>query len=351
MGELTSWLACMSKNESLSQRVFALSCAFFDSQGCLVDWNKDFESEFAAVATYLLAGTPFRDILQRAYEQDQIIRVGLPQTAGAEAAQQYIRKWPADLEINNVFKYWDGECVIDVSENRTISRGIIRLARPKTQEADAIAKVSAEQESANTLDDRQERLLRTAALETANSILMLRMRAEQQLKTLSMTDQLTGLANRRQFMDILQAKWQRALYSKTPIGIAMIDVDNFKKYNDHYGHPAGDTCLRQIAEALNGSIRQGMDLAARYGGEEFAFILPDADLSMAWQAAERARLAVAAIELPHLENKNGIVTISIGVASLVPIPGNSAEQLIELADAALYQAKQQGRNRVVSDQT
>lgn len=181
---------------------------------------------------------------------------------------------------------------------------------------------------------------RTGALELAN----------RQLALLSITDPLTGLANRRRFNEVLEAEWLRALRAHAPMGAAMIDVDHFKLYNDHYGHLGGDDCLKLVAATLGDKLRQGIDLVARYGGEEFALILPGADFAAACQAAERARAAVAALRVPHAAASHGIVTVSIGVAALVPSPQGSAEQLFGVADAALYDAKQGGRNRVAGRQ-
>jgi diguanylate cyclase (GGDEF)-like protein len=171
--------------------------------------------------------------------------------------------------------------------------------------------------------------------------------ANRQLEALSISDWLTGLANRRRFDDMLNREWLRALRGKASIGLVMIDIDHFKQYNDHYGHVGGDHCLRAVAATLQTSIRQDVDVAARYGGEEFALILPGADLMFAAGVAARARAAVAEMRQPHARSPFGMITISLGVASMVPNPGARAEYLIEMADAALYQAKQQGRNRVV----
>jgi diguanylate cyclase (GGDEF)-like protein len=125
----------------------------------------------------------------------------------------------------------------------------------------------------------------------------------------------------------------------------MIDIDHFKLYNDHYGHPAGDACLRRVAAALRQTIR-GTDLPARYGGEEFVLVLPGADLAVASEVGERARAAVFALAEPHVAGVEGVVTISVGVAAVVPSDGISAGQLIKEADAELYVAKHNGRNQV-----
>ena len=180
---------------------------------------------------------------------------------------------------------------------------------------------------------------RTRALESAN----------QELAALSITDALTGLANRRHFNQALETEWLRALRPGAPLGAAMIDIDQFKLYNDHYGHQQGDACLRLVAEALAGSVRHGVDLVARYGGEEFAIILPGADLAETRIVAERARAAVAALAAPHLPAIHGVVTVSIGIAARVPDREHAPASLFGAADAALYQAKRQGRNSVVAD--
>jgi diguanylate cyclase (GGDEF)-like protein len=169
--------------------------------------------------------------------------------------------------------------------------------------------------------------------------------ANRRLQQLSITDPLTGLANRRQLDDGLAAEWQRGLHTGGPVAIAMIDVDHFKLYNDCYGHTAGDACLRKVAAAAAAAVR-GADLVARYGGEEFAIILHCDDLEAAHRAAERVRAAIEALEEPHEKSSTGRVTVSIGVACKVPGPDTSPKHLIEAADAQLYQAKRRGRNRV-----
>jgi diguanylate cyclase (GGDEF)-like protein len=182
----------------------------------------------------------------------------------------------------------------------------------------------------------QRVLERTEALEQAN----------RQLALLSGTDPLTGLASRRRFSDVLQAEWLRALRTHTSIGAAMIDIDQFKLYNDHNGHPGDDDCLKRVASALGSGLRQGVDLVARYGGEEFALILPGADYAATCQAAERARAAAAALQKPHALAQHGIVTVSVGATALTPTADNTAEQMFGMADAALYDTKQNGRNQV-----
>jgi diguanylate cyclase (GGDEF)-like protein len=165
------------------------------------------------------------------------------------------------------------------------------------------------------------------------------------LELLSVTDPLTGLANRRRLAEVLEHEWHRAVRAESWVAVAMIDIDHFKLYNDHYGHAGGDECLRQVAEAMKRSVRD-TDLVARYGGEEFVVILPGADLAAAFLVAERIRTAIAYMNVPHELADRGFVTVSIGVATVVATRDGAAQALIEAADAQLYNAKRGGRNQV-----
>ncbi len=171
--------------------------------------------------------------------------------------------------------------------------------------------------------------------------------AKRHLEVLTVTDPLTGLPNRRKLTDFLDETWLRSQRSGEPVGVAMIDIDNFKKYNDHYGHQGGDECLRMVAEALRRSVR-ATDLVARYGGEEFCIVMPGANDENALIVAERACDAVAALAQPHEASADGVVTISVGVVSGAPSVTGDPEELTKLADEALYEAKHAGRNRVVA---
>ena len=178
---------------------------------------------------------------------------------------------------------------------------------------------------------------RTEALEHANH----------QLEMLTVTDALTGLSNRRRLEDTFETEWRKRLRTGAPLAIAMIDVDHFKKYNDHYGHLSGDECLRLVAGTLATAVRQ-TDVVARYGGEEFCIVMPDTDLAEACEAAERVRATVAALNLEHSQSPIGQVTVSIGVAATVPEPDTLPDFLLKSADTALYEAKNEGRNRIAS---
>jgi diguanylate cyclase (GGDEF)-like protein len=169
--------------------------------------------------------------------------------------------------------------------------------------------------------------------------------ANSRLEVLSITDALTGVANRRRFAEVLASEWDRAQTTGRPIGIVLMDIDHFKRYNDRYGHPAGDECLRQVATILDGAVR-GTDLLCRYGGEEFAVILRDVDDDGAACISERFRAAVADAPQDHVDHPDGNVTISIGAATGIPSASLTAEELIARADAALYRSKEHGRNQV-----
>ncbi|MCK9396438.1 MAG: diguanylate cyclase [Methylobacter sp.] len=167
------------------------------------------------------------------------------------------------------------------------------------------------------------------------------------LEALSATDGLTGIANRRHFDETLTSEWNRSERVGQPLALAILDVDWFKKYNDHYGHQQGDECLRNIAGILVANICRTGDFVARYGGEEFVFIAPTADGAIALNMARRICAALQALGLPHDMSEFGRVTASIGVAAIVPRAGLSPDVLVKAADEALYCAKKQGRNRAV----
>lgn len=174
---------------------------------------------------------------------------------------------------------------------------------------------------------------------------------EAELSVLASTDGLTGLANRRTFDRHLDTEWLRASREGTPVSLLMIDVDRFKTYNDHYGHPAGDECLRKLAILLVQAVHRPNDLVARYGGEEIAVLLPNTDKSGAVRVAERIRTQVEALALRHEGNPpSNVLTISIGSVTRSPAqerPRIASSELVSLADKALYEAKLNGRNRVV----
>jgi len=181
------------------------------------------------------------------------------------------------------------------------------------------------------------------------SVLMQVRSLEQQdrLDVLARVDGLTGVANRRQFDQVLQAEWNRSRRSGQGIALLMVDIDHFKVFNDRYGHPLGDACLRAVAAALAGCATRATDVVARYGGEEFAVVLPAASREGVLALAETMRIAVERLRLNSCQIG---VTISIGVAQLDKVTTAAPGELVAATDAALYEAKRQGRNRVVEGQ-
>lgn len=166
------------------------------------------------------------------------------------------------------------------------------------------------------------------------------------LRELTLTDSLTGVANRRNLNDTLEKEWRRCARAGLPLALIMGDIDHFKLYNDAYGHQAGDHCLRQVAAALQRCAGRPTDLVARYGGEEFIILLPEESPQGAEVVAQRILDEVRALALPHASSPVGpFVTLSMGVAALLPGDQNAAEALIRAADALLYRAKGTGRDR------
>lgn len=212
------------------------------------------------------------------------------------------------------------------------------LARLRTHSKNYLSKIELDAALAENQRIRQQLERAYAELEQRN----------RELQRLSLLDGLTGLANRRHFDEFLSAELARSMRSHYHLGLILLDVDFFKRYNDHYGHPAGDVCLRQIARVLAGEVQRVTDLPARYGGEEFAVVLPASSAEGAMAVAERIRQAILTCAMPHAHSDIApVVTISVGVAVHAVQPGDTLQTVIEQADAALYQAKRSGRNCVV----
>jgi diguanylate cyclase (GGDEF)-like protein len=195
---------------------------------------------------------------------------------------------------------------------------------------------------ASPIFDERGRL--TAVVQTLRDMTEEKM-AQIALEQLATRDGLTGLANRRCFDDTLHAEWARAMRQHQPLSLLMVDVDNFKAYNDANGHIGGDECLKRIATAVSSEMRAN-DLVARYGGEEFAVILPNQSLKGAASVAERIRTRVEQLQVPNRMAPGQHVTVSIGAATALASLENSASDLVATADAALYRAKHMGRNRI-----
>lgn len=186
-----------------------------------------------------------------------------------------------------------------------------------------------------------------ALLELKLKELMELQEANCRLESLSTRDGLTGISNRRSFDQYIEVSLKDAIRAGKPISLIMADIDCFKAYNDNYGHLKGDDCLIQVAHTMAASVKRPMDFVARYGGEEFGIILPDTDREGAVTVAEGIRKNIEALKLAHAYSPAApCVTISVGVATLVPKQSDSIKEFINNADKALYDAKQKGRNRV-----
>lgn len=171
---------------------------------------------------------------------------------------------------------------------------------------------------------------------------------QDKLATLATSDGLTGLANRRHFDERLAEEWARAKRDETPLSLLLIDVDHFKKFNDQYGHQAGDACLRSLGRILAEQVRRPADLPARYGGEEVALLLPNTGADGCAEVSERVRRALRELGMLHALNPpSKLVTVSLGGATNIPIQGVTEDALVATADRALYAAKESGRDRLV----
>jgi len=188
-----------------------------------------------------------------------------------------------------------------------------------------------------------------ATVVTARVALHLQLvRQRRMLERLAHVDGLTALANRRRFDELYAQEWQRAQRNGWPLSLALLDIDAFKQYNDHYGHPAGDRALRAVARVAAAGMRRPADLAARYGGEELVLLLPDTDAEQARHVVEGIGAAIVGLEIPHAASPaSSVLTVSAGGVTLGGHGPESAAELFEAADEHLYRAKQEGRNRVV----
>ncbi len=166
------------------------------------------------------------------------------------------------------------------------------------------------------------------------------------LRSLVFIDGLTGVANRRRFDEVLPIEWRRCRRSNNAVTLLMIDIDHFKRYNDHYGHQAGDACLQQVAATLKAGLQRAHDLVARYGGEEFVCLMPECNHPAGQKKAQELHAAIATLGIPHADSPTAShVTLSIGISVMRPDETNTMDELIAAADAALYDAKLGGRNR------
>lgn len=231
--------------------------------------------------------------------------------------------------INSKSSFYNYQLVV----NKPMENNIIISvnATPLFDEANNISNVLI------TINDITEQKELEFKLKNANEI----------LESLSYLDALTGIANRRRFDEILDNEWKRAHRNLQPLSVILIDIDNFKAYNDHYGHQEGDVCLKEVAKSINDTLKRPADFVARYGGEEFIVILPETNNEGASLIAEQIRKNVEKLEIPHQYSiTSSFVTISLGVSTVIAEENVNKYDVIEMADKALYQAKKTGKNRV-----
>lgn len=175
------------------------------------------------------------------------------------------------------------------------------------------------------------------------------LRLQKEFEELSYKDGLTGVANRRMFDSVLESEWVNARRCNQPLSVIMLDIDYFKQYNDHYGHIQGDDCLKQVAQVLSGAATRSRDFFARYGGEEFVMVLPETDADAAHKIAERCRNLIFKAQIPHEKSDvSQILTISLGVGTIIPTHKDDAKDFIHSVDRQLYSAKKRGRNCIVN---
>ncbi|MGB3337460.1 MAG: diguanylate cyclase [Devosia sp.] len=283
--------------------------AMFDSEGRILLCNEQYSASFPYTSDLRKPGAQLRDVLRR------VVQTGEQLNVPAKDAEGWINQIVANLSI-------ESEEEVNLFDGRWLQ---IRT-RP-TSELKTLVVVT------DVTRIKQAEL----ALHSATD----------QLKHLVRTDGLTGLLNRRAFDDCMETEIARSGRAAAPMSLLLIDVDRFKSYNDQYGHPAGDECLKLVAERLRLSLKRPADMAARYGGEEFAAILPDTDEDGAYLVAEAFRHSLVEAKVPHRASERGILTASVGVATYTPDNlHRSAAEIIQTADEALYSAKAAGRDRV-----
>lgn len=292
--------------------------ALYDGEDRLVLCNTRFLEMHQRSAAAAVAGTRFEDFLRHGLAVGQY-----PQAASGPLA------WLAQR----------------LAQHRHPAEPLL-LALPGDRWQRVHERLTTEGGVAAVFTDITDLVRRERALQRANADLG---EARVQLEHLSHTDGLTGLANRRLFDSRLHHDWARTFRLHQPLSLLMVDVDHFKRFNDHHGHPAGDACLRRVAAALQAVVNREIDLVARYGGEEFVLLLPHTDAEGAFQIAMACLEAVDGSAIPHGDSPTAPhVTVSIGLAcSADPSAGGSADLLLDAADAALLAAKNGGRHRVM----
>ena len=265
-----------------------------------------------------------------------LMDIHLPGIDGVEAVRKYKKFAPDTVSLLAITGEDDPETM-----ERAFEAGCMDYIRKPITKMELLARVESALRISNFLKDLE---IKNQRLENYQKKLK---EQNRRLKELSYEDSLTGLANKRKFNSFLKREWKRMQRNKLPISLIFIDIDFFKKFNDHYGHEAGDAALKRVGECIKTEVKRPADLAARYGGEEFVVVLPETDLEGAATVAETIRKKTEAMKLNHAPGlKSNFVTVSAGVAARCPDSNSDSNKLVEEADAALYQAKEAGRNRV-----
>jgi diguanylate cyclase (GGDEF)-like protein/PAS domain S-box-containing protein len=301
----------MQSRDTLSYALAEMSdgLAMFDHDGRMVFCNEQYRAAFPFTGQLRQPGAHLRDILRAVVESGEQLT----------APKQDSELWIAEIVAN---LHRESEEEVNLYDGRWLQ---VRT-RPTSNGATMVV-----------VSDVSRFKQAELALHSATD----------ELKHLVRTDGLTDLLNRRAFDDAIETEIRRSGRSGTALSLLLVDVDRFKSFNDQYGHPAGDECLRIVSQQLKSSLKRPADLAARYGGEEFAAILPDTDEDGAYLVAELFRKSLAARRVPHAASERGYVTASVGVATYMPDNlHRSALELIQTADGALYSAKAAGRDRV-----
>jgi len=251
--------------------------------------------------------------------------------------RQWLACWPGSWLLVPILKEPLSEELREPSVEASLVQhwGILALALPSEQSWSSAA-IACAQSIAIELSFAMQQAQQYQSLLLAN----------QELQKLALSDGLTRLANRRRFDEHLSDEWQRLARDRQPLSLILCDLDHFKRYNDTFGHPAGDRCLIRVAKALLSGPQRPADLVARYGGEEFAVILPNTDTNGAWRIAQKIHESIRQLKIAHAaDNEKPYVTVTMGVATIIPGHEATAQGLVQAADMALYHAKQQGRDR------
>ncbi len=300
---------------------------YYSSNDCNLNMN------FVSDNFYSLTGYQSEELIQHKIIYNQLIYPEDRKYIGQERQKALLNNQPFQLIYRIITANKELKWVWEQGKGVYCSDGEVLAIKGLIIDITAQKQVESELTKQNLALQKAE-----AALITAN----------QQLQKVARLDGLTGIANRRSFDEYLEKEWRRLTRTKSPLSLILCDVDYFKYYNDYYGHLAGDDCLRKIAQTIKETVKRSADLVVRYGGEEFAVILPNTSGKNAEKVVELIRTAIHKLHINHSASRvSKYVTMSMGVASVIPTQVESPQSLIAKADEALYYAKEKGRDRIV----